>query len=36
MLRAEHQSARMSKITNSGLTQSGTACWHMTTGASKG
>jgi len=27
MLRAERQSARMSKITNDGLTQSGTGCF---------
>jgi len=30
-LRAEHQSARMSKITNDGLTRSGTGCFMVPT-----
>jgi len=32
MLRAERQSARMSKITNDGLARSGTGCFMVTVG----
>jgi len=36
MLSPERQSARMSKITNDGLTRSGTGCTHMATVGVKG